>query len=251
MVRLGFDGEMSVITDGVYIGRYRAARDRDFMLDKGVTHVINCAASSCESMYPADFTYLNLPLKDEPLSEDMLHLPMTPLASFIPASAFFIQDCLDRNGKVMVHCRKGISRSVAIVAGFLMFERGASLVEAVNLIRNRRKVADPNIWFVEDLKGYQLKLEMARMDRFRSSNSNSNSGTGAGTGSACMAAAVTAAAVLASSVPFASSSSPSSTLATPGGGAKMQENQSQQPSASGGPVASNGADANGEAELKN
>lgn len=167
MVRLGFDGEMSVITDGVYVGRYRAARDMAFLKKHGITHIVNCAASSCESMYPAEFTYLNLPLKDEPASEEQLHLPLTPLARFIPSASFFIQDCLDNGGRVMVHCRKGISRSVSIVAGYLMYERGASLVEALTLVRRRRKVADPNVWFVEDLKLYQMKLELDRFNRFR------------------------------------------------------------------------------------
>ena len=66
-----------------------------------------------------------------------------------------------------IFLRKGISRSVSIVAGFLMFERGASLVEALTLVRKRRKVADPNVWFVEDLKAYQTRLEADRFNRFR------------------------------------------------------------------------------------
>ncbi|GBG32054.1 Dual specificity protein phosphatase [Hondaea fermentalgiana] len=124
-------------------------------------------------MYPSEFTYLNLPLKDEPASEEQLHLPLTPLAKFIPSAAFFIQDCLDNGGRVMVHCRKGISRSVSIVAGYLMYERGANLVEALTLIRRRRKVADPNVWFVEDLKLYQMKLELDRFNRFRAAGTSS------------------------------------------------------------------------------
>jgi predicted protein tyrosine phosphatase len=168
MVKLGYDGEMSVITDGIYVSRYRACRDRDFLKQHNITHVINCASQSCENHFPSDFMYLNLPLKDEPLSEEQLHLPLTPLETVIPYAALFIQNCLDSGGRVVVHCRKGVSRSVAVVAGFLMVERGASLVQALTLIRERRKVADPNVWFVENLKEYQFKLQLERMQWIRS-----------------------------------------------------------------------------------
>ena len=168
MVKLGYDGEMSVITDGIYVSRYRACRDRDFLKQHNITHVINCASQSCDNHFPSDFMYLNLPLKDEPLSEEQLHLPLTPLENVIPYAALFIQNCLDSGGRVVVHCRKGVSRSVAVVAGFLMVERGASLVQALTLIRERRKVADPNVWFVENLKEYQFKLQLERMQWIRS-----------------------------------------------------------------------------------
>mmetsp|Transcript_87 Transcript_87/g.212 ORF Transcript_87/g.212 Transcript_87/m.212 type:complete len:210 (-) Transcript_87:90-719(-) len=167
VLRLGYDGEMSTITEGIYVGRYRACRDRDFLKQHGITHIINCAAQSCESHFPADFVYLNLPLKDEPISEEQLHRPLTPLEAFVPAASYFIQNCLDIGGRVVVHCRKGISRSVSIVAGFLMFERGASLAQALMLCRERRKVADPNVWFVENLKEYQIKLQIERLQRLR------------------------------------------------------------------------------------
>jgi protein-tyrosine phosphatase len=167
MVKLGYDGEMSVITDGIYVSRYRACRDREFLKQHNITHVINCASQSCENHFPSDFVYLNLPLKDEPLTEEQLHLPLTPLENVIPYAALFIQNCLDSGGRVVVHCRKGVSRSVAVVAGFLMVERGASLVQALTLIRERRKVADPNVWFVENLKEYQFKLQLERMQWLR------------------------------------------------------------------------------------
>jgi len=165
-MRLAYDGEMSVITDGIYVGRYRAARDRIFLRNCGITHIVNCAAGSCDSMFPHDFCYLDLPLKDEPASEDELHRPMTPLAAYIPSASLFIQKCLDSGGRVMVHCRKGVSRSVAIVAGYMMYQRNSTLSEAFGVVRKRRKVADPNIWFVEDLKTYQLKLMLDRCHRY-------------------------------------------------------------------------------------
>uniref|UniRef100_A0A7S2RZQ4 Protein-serine/threonine phosphatase n=1 Tax=Mucochytrium quahogii TaxID=96639 RepID=A0A7S2RZQ4_9STRA len=174
MVRLGYDGEMSIITEGIYISRYRAVRDQEFLRQNGITHVINCASSSCNSLFKDSFTYLDLPLKDEPKSDEEIFKPLTPLESFIPSASLFIQECLDNGGRVVVHCRKGVSRSVAIVAGYLMFGRGASLTQALTLVRERRKAADPNVWFVEDLEAYQLKLQTDRLNRARARSGSHN-----------------------------------------------------------------------------
>jgi len=167
---MSHDGDMSVILEGIYVARHRACRSKDFLLENGITHIINCAAGSCESMFRQDFVYLDIALKDEPKSQSCINVPAISLAKFIPAAAFFIQECLDNGGRVVVHCRKGISRSVSIVAGYLMYERGSTLTQALTMLRERRITADPNVWFVEDLRKYQAKLDAERLARVRASH---------------------------------------------------------------------------------
>lgn len=43
-----------------------------------------------------------------------------------------------------VHCHSGQSRSVALVAAFLMLEQGATLKQALDAIREARPQASPN-----------------------------------------------------------------------------------------------------------
>ena len=63
----------------------------------------------------------------------------------------FIKDNLV-NGHVFVHCMAGISRSVTIVAAFLMELLQISADEAVAHIKMYRKQAMPNSGFMEQLR---------------------------------------------------------------------------------------------------
>lgn len=58
-------------------------------------------------------------------------------------------------GTVLVHCHAGISRSVAIVLAYLMHMRKISVQDALNLIRSRRPIADPNSGFMHQLELYE------------------------------------------------------------------------------------------------
>lgn len=55
---------------------------------------------------------------------------------------------------MLVHCAEGISRSVSVVAAFLMAQYGWSPSEAVGFIKERRLIANPNFGFVQQLYEY-------------------------------------------------------------------------------------------------
>lgn len=54
----------------------------------------------------------------------------------------------------MVHCAEGISRSVSVVAAFLMAAYGWAPMDAVTYIKGKRRVANPNFGFVQQLHEY-------------------------------------------------------------------------------------------------
>ncbi|UZJ51242.1 hypothetical protein CBS101457_000562 [Exobasidium rhododendri] len=58
-------------------------------------------------------------------------------------------------GTVLVHCQAGVSRSVAIVAAYLMRTRLMSLSDAIALIQSRRCQADPNPGFRHQLELFE------------------------------------------------------------------------------------------------
>jgi dual specificity phosphatase 12 len=74
-------------------------------------------------------------------------------------------------GTVLVHCHAGISRSVALVAAYLMNTRGVTRDEAIALIQSRRKQADPNPGFRHQLElyesgNYSVDVRNQRIRRF-------------------------------------------------------------------------------------
>lgn len=74
-------------------------------------------------------------------------------------------------GTVLVHCQAGCSRSVAIVAAYLMHTRRISAVTAIDMIQRRRSDAEPNRGFVAQLElyeqvGFEIDMKYQAVRRF-------------------------------------------------------------------------------------
>jgi protein-tyrosine phosphatase len=56
-------------------------------------------------------------------------------------------DILRNGGSVYTHCAVGMHRSVAMCAAILI-ATGYTIEEAVGLIKQRRRIADPHTWYI-------------------------------------------------------------------------------------------------------
>ncbi|KAK4164678.1 protein-tyrosine phosphatase-like protein [Cladorrhinum sp. PSN259] len=66
-----------------------------------------------------------------------------------------IEDVEINGGKVLVHCSEGVSRSGAVVVGYLMKKEGKTLKEALKFVKRRRRVVQPRRSFLEQLKVWE------------------------------------------------------------------------------------------------
>lgn len=69
----------------------------------------------------------------------------------------YIDDAKAQGGICLVHCKKGMSRSGAVVIGYLMYSKQMSLLEALTYARSRRAIIAPNLGFMEQLLEYEMK----------------------------------------------------------------------------------------------
>lgn len=81
------------------------------------------------------------------------------MVHFIPAITF-IQAELDKGRGVLVHCQAGMSRSVTIVAAYLMYTQNIDPTAALEIIRNARPNVEPN-------PGFLLQLEIFHHAAFK------------------------------------------------------------------------------------
>ena len=61
-------------------------------------------------------------------------------------------------GKLMIYCRAGMSRSASLCIAYFMKHRGMSLDEAYEYVRARRPIIHPNVGFLRQLREYERKL---------------------------------------------------------------------------------------------
>ncbi|CAL8299820.1 unnamed protein product [Merluccius merluccius] len=139
----------------LYIGNVAIAQNRGALRKLGITHVLNAAHSKQGSIgdqgfYGSSCVYWGVP------AEDSNHFD---LSQHFTAAADFIHKALkSKDGKVLVHCIMGISRSATLVLVFLMRRRHLSLAEAVNHVIQRRAIY-PNRNFLSLL--LQLDQQLA------------------------------------------------------------------------------------------
>lgn len=79
--------------------------------------------------------------------------------SFIDIGYHFLNDIQKCNGRVLVHCMAGISRSVSMVAYYLMKKHRFSYQTAILQIKNKRHIACPNLSFEHQLVNYERKIQ--------------------------------------------------------------------------------------------
>uniref|UniRef100_H2Z631 protein-serine/threonine phosphatase n=1 Tax=Ciona savignyi TaxID=51511 RepID=H2Z631_CIOSA len=99
-----------------------------------------------DNFFPDDFTYKNIRLHDLEASNLLQHWHGTWR---------FIDQARRSEGKCLVHCKMGISRSSATVAAYLMKERLWTKKKALEFVVGLRSIAHPNPAFLDQLDEYE------------------------------------------------------------------------------------------------
>ena len=151
--------EASKKLGALYLGDLTAAQDIEYLKENKISCVLTVA----------DIKALSLP---KSIVSSYLRIPADDSVSFKLNAYYdqcfkFIQENRSRGKNVLVHCMAGISRSAAIVMGYLMATENMNLESAYKFVRKKRTLAFPNMGFVKQLKDYekQLKLKALRKQK--------------------------------------------------------------------------------------
>jgi protein tyrosine phosphatase (PTP) superfamily phosphohydrolase (DUF442 family) len=140
--------EYSQITDQLYVAAWPTGEDYDELKDLGVRLVINM------DWVPADEKLSEPPLRVLALTE--IDTPLTPMSmENIWKGVNRAQEVFDEGDRVMVYCKGGVHRSVAMACCILV-SQGYPAEEAMARVKERRPVADP---YTEHFKARILKFE--------------------------------------------------------------------------------------------
>ena len=71
----------------------------------------------------------------------------------------FIKECLTNNKNILIHCKYGISRNTTCAIAFMIKEMNYSALNALEFIRNKRKIAMPNSSFLKQLINYEKQIK--------------------------------------------------------------------------------------------
>jgi len=133
------------------VGNQMAAEDVQYLVDLGVTHLLNTASGddkqpdrvrpNAVELERLGIKLLNLEIKDKANVEIKEH--------FLTTGAWIGQALAKPGGRVLVNCYQGASRSATVVLAY-MVQEGLSLREALVKVKSGRDVR-PNVGFLQQL----------------------------------------------------------------------------------------------------
>ncbi|XP_049982894.1 dual specificity protein phosphatase 13A isoform X6 [Alexandromys fortis] len=139
----------------LFLGDAYAARDKNRLIQLGITHVVNVAAGKFQVDTGAKF-YRGTPLEYYGIEAD--DNPFFDLSVYFLPVARYIRDALNTpRNRVLVHCAMGVSRSATIVLAFLMICENMTLVDAIQTVQAHRDIC-PNSGFLRQLQVLDNRL---------------------------------------------------------------------------------------------
>jgi protein-tyrosine phosphatase len=136
---------MTEIVDGLFLGSSLNARDFEWLSSNHITHILNMA-KELPMHFPDRFEYKKVPAMDEETCK---------ICKYFPEIVEFIDQGL-RQGRVLVHCMMGISRSATAIILYLMVRKDMSSSSARKFVKQKSSLVNPNRGFITQLVNYEL-----------------------------------------------------------------------------------------------
>ena len=139
-----------IIPNKLYLGNNESAKNLDLLKNNQITSILICGYFLSE-FFPGQFIYKTLEIQDNEYE--------IIINSLIKGIEF-----IEKNKTILVHCREGISRSSAIVIGYIMYKEKKSYIEAENFVRTKKSDINPNENFVNQLKEFEDIIKVCKYD---------------------------------------------------------------------------------------
>ena len=144
-----YENDCTKIIDGVYISGIAVAQNEAIIAQHGITHIVNLAYETIPNHFKDTLKYLSFKVRDGPCEN---------ICFLFYRIFYFIQQAVQGNGRVLVHCHAGVSRSCSMTIAYLMWKNSISYTESFNVVKAKRGVCSPNAGFICQLLEYEKVL---------------------------------------------------------------------------------------------
>ena len=139
-----------IIDNLLYYGNKKPALNDEELSKIGIKAIVCLLPKESQIEHDLNkFVVLNINTEDSILCS---------LNDWAQKTSDFIEQNINENKPVYVHCAQGISRSTSCILHYLMTKKGMNLKDGFDLVRNKRKVASPTVGFFKDLIDLDIKL---------------------------------------------------------------------------------------------
>jgi hypothetical protein len=149
--------EATQIVDNLWVGDIRSPCNKDSLKENNIDMIVS-AVYGAMAHHPFDFTYEKANLRDTE-NENILD----EIVRLLPE----IRSQILQGKGVLVHCMQGASRSVTIVAAYLIKYHNMKWEDALTLMKSKRSCVNPNQGYRDQLKMFEeiVKAEKEELGR--------------------------------------------------------------------------------------
>ncbi|NXI42659.1 DUS16 phosphatase, partial [Galbula dea] len=134
----------------LYLGCQRDVLNKELIQQNDIGYVLNASNTCPKPDFIPESHFLRVPVNDS-FCEKIL--------PWLDKSVDFIEKAKASNGRVLVHCLAGISRSATIAIAYIMKRMDMSLDEAYRFVKEKRPTISPNFNFLGQLLDFEKKLK--------------------------------------------------------------------------------------------
>ena len=138
---------ISPITNNIYLSGIFGANNLNKLKEYNITYIINCTKNKLPNIQ--NITYMNIPI-DDTSSQN--------IEQYFDSSYNFIENAVNTNNNILVHCFAGKSRSASILIAYFMKKNKWSYDLAYEYLKEKRQIINPNIFFINALKEYMIQV---------------------------------------------------------------------------------------------
>jgi len=135
----------------LFIGSLYDALDKSWLTAQHITHAVNATQAELPSGDGVRRHWVRL---DDDQDADIF-------PHFRPTCAF-LDEALASDGRVLVHCEQGISRSATLLTAYAMRKARLPALAALVALRKQRQMVDPNPGFLKALVHWEAELRLDR-----------------------------------------------------------------------------------------
>ena len=127
--------DYNLIIPNLYLGNIKCANNLNFLLEHNIEAIVNCTEDAPFHEYFNDYNKKTLRLN---INDSKSHENIAKFKYEIIDSINFIDNCLNDNKPVLVHCYWGLMRSATVVSCYLIKKYKISAGEAICIVKTNR-----------------------------------------------------------------------------------------------------------------
>ena len=131
--RIGMIDDYNMIIPNLYLGNYKMASNLDFLNKHNIQCIINCTEDVEFDPYFDNKHKLRLDINDSKESDNI-----NSFKEKIINSIDFIDNCLEENKPVYVHCYYGLMRSATVISAYLIKKYKIPKELSINIVKEQR-----------------------------------------------------------------------------------------------------------------